>query len=114
MPIDFTKQVGPFVGVQFDQQVRFIGNKSTRTFRVIAYQAYSARGLIGSEFNGVAVLNEDDRNVLCDCIAQCSSGYFGVSDGQLQVARDLCGLSWPEFRDFLNNHPRHRYLLESV
>jgi hypothetical protein len=81
---------------------------------VIAYQAYNARGLIGSEFNGVAVLNEDDKDVVCDCIAQCSSGYYGVSDGQLQVARDLTDLSWLEFRDFLNAHPQSRYQLESV
>lgn len=112
--LDFSKQVGPFVGVAFDQQIEFIGKKSTRVFRVVAYQAYNANGLIGSEFNGVAVLNENERNVVCDCIGQCASGYFGVSAGQLQIAKDLCELPWPEFRDFLNNHPRHRYILENV
>jgi hypothetical protein len=48
--LDFSKQVGPFVGVAFDQIVTFKIGRHTRKFRVIAYQAYNARGLIGSEF----------------------------------------------------------------
>jgi len=80
-------QVGPFMGVGFDKRVTFnCRNKSgprTRTFRIITYQAYNAFGLIGPEFNGVAVLDEDQKQVLCDNIEREQTGYFGVSAAQV-------------------------------
>ena len=55
-----------------------------RKFRLLLYGAYNACGLIGSEYNGVAVLDEYARNVVADNIAQESSGYFGPSVKQIK------------------------------
>ena len=119
------KQVGPFMGVQFDEKVSFKTRKDggtyERNFRIITYQAYNAFGLIGPEYNGVsahryehrracvAVLDEDQKKVLCDEIEKESTGYFGVSEAQTKKAEWLSGVKWGEFRRFINNHPRKRY-----
>ena len=120
MPVSYkvpgivAKSVLPFMGVQFDKSVTFKTRKDggtyKRTFRIITYQAYNAFGLIGSECNGVAVLDEDTKQVLCDEINKESTGYFGVSMAQVDWAKTLSsGMKWGEFRRFINSHPRKRY-----
>ena len=109
-----TKNILPFMGVQFEKQVTFKfkkdGKAVTRKFLVITYQAYNAFGLIGSESNGVAVLDEDNHSVVCDEIAKESTGYFGVSNTQVAFAERLStDATWKEFRNVVNNHPRKRY-----
>jgi|CXWL01.1.fsa_nt_gi hypothetical protein len=95
----------PFMGVEYDQLVSF----PSGNFRVITYQAYNAMGLIGSEHNGIAILNEDDRNVVLDQHKIVSTGYFGVNQDVVQEFKRICNLSKSAFISFVNNHPRARY-----
>jgi hypothetical protein len=104
------KNIMPYMGVQFDKQVAFVTPEGVRKFRVITYQAYNAYGLIGSEFNGVAILDEDKHSVLCDNVGKESTGYFGVSEAQLKVAQFLVeNRSWYDFQSFVNDHENTRY-----
>lgn len=103
--------VGPYVGVTRDRVIKFKTGKKSRSFRMIIFGAYNALGLIGSEFNGIAILDEDQRAVLCDRIACESSGYFGPSPDQLREFDRLARLDWPSFREFVNGHERTRYAI---
>ena len=109
--INVFPRIGPYMGVTRDQKISFKAGRKARNFRVIIFGAYNACGLIGSEFNGLAVLDEDERAVLCDRIGCESSGYFGPSQSQLAEFDRVTGLSWPEFREFINSHDRTRYTI---
>ena len=93
------KRVGPFMGVDFDKTV----THGDRTFRVITYQAYNALGLIGSENNGVAILDEDKKEVIIDMIAVSHSGYYGVTTKQNEEAERIAGLSWESLVELVNS-----------
>lgn len=102
--------LGPYMGVTRDKVINFkINRKSSRSFRVIVYGAYNAMGLIGSEHNGIAILDEDNRTVLCDRITEESSGYFGPSKNQLESFDNFAAMPWGEFKDFINSNSRTRY-----
>ena len=100
---------GPYMGVSREKVVKFRVGRKARSFRVLIYAAYNAMGLIGSEHNGIAVLDEDNRSVLCDRIAEESSGYFGPSKRQLKSFYGLTVLDWNQFQAFINAHHRSRY-----
>lgn len=107
--ISIFPRLGPYMGVTRDKVVTFkINRKYSRSFRVIVYGAYNAMGLIGSEHNGIAVLDEDNRAIVCDRIAEEDSGYFGPSKRQLELFDDIAKLSWPAFRDYINESCAHR------
>lgn len=100
--------VGPYVGVSHDERVTFQTPAGERTFRVLIYGAYNAFGLIGSECNGIAVLDEDNRSVVTDEIAKEPSGYFGASADQKAEFARILALPWAKFRDLVNAQPRTR------
>ena len=100
------KQVGPFMGVSFDKVKKF---RNGRAFRILVYQAYNAFGLIGSECNGVAILDENKKSVVCDEIEKQSTGYFGASERQMKVAATIASMDWVQFRIFVNDCPRLRF-----
>lgn len=93
------------MGVQMDKTVEHAGQH----FRIILYAAYNAFGLVGSEMNGIAVLNEDLRNVVLDGEACIDSGYFGASDRQKARFEEIVKMDWPAFRTWVNSHKRNRY-----
>ena len=111
--IDMSKQVGPFVGVSFDATRTF---SNGRSFRFVVYGAYNAFGLIGSEKNGVAILDNDALTVVVDELEQGASGYYGPSAEQKALFdrvtsesfayEDLCAL--------VNVSDRARLQLESA
>ncbi len=103
--------IGPYMGVTVDKKIEFKIGRKTRRFRVLVYGAYNAFGLIGSEKNGIAILDENERAVLCDEIARESSGYFGPSKAQYQAAINILKMPWAEFRDLVNNSGRNRYTI---
>lgn len=98
------KSVGPFMGVQNDKIIKF----GSRLFRIVTYQAYNAHGLIGSEFNGVAILDENTLQVVADNIGCENSGYYGVSKKQVDIFEKICTMKLTEFRAFVNNTERLR------
>lgn len=101
--------VGPYTGVQYDKIIAFDTPEGKRKFRFLVYQAYNAFGLIGSECNGVAILDEDKKSVLCDEIAKQNSGWYGISPKQVKMAEGLIGMNWSNFKTFVNSNPRTRY-----
>ena len=105
MAINLQQNVGPFTGVSADSKRTF---KNGRTFRIIIYGAYNALGLIGSECNGIAVLDEDNRTVVCDEIATTGSGWYGANAEQKKTFKQLLKIGWEKFQEIINNHPRTR------
>lgn len=104
------KNVGPYTWVSRDVTRT---DKGRGSYRLIVYGAFNAYGLIGSEINGIAVLDENEKRVLCDQIAQADSGYFGPSENQLKTLVDLVSMPWADFARFINDHPRTRYQLDA-
>jgi hypothetical protein len=98
-------RVGPYVGVAMDKTIK----KGDTRFRVLLYGAYDAFGLIGSEYNGICVLNEDDKNVVADNMFRESSGYFGPSSNQTEQYNRLVKASNKSFREIVNSSERLRY-----
>lgn len=70
--------------------------------------AYNAFGLIGPEHNGVFVLDDEDKCVVCDQIDKQSSGYFGPSDTQKIMLETLSKRSEEKLLEFCRTHGRYR------
>lgn len=80
---------------------------STRTFTVLIAAAYDA-GIIGSEHNGIVVLDEDHQAVLLDQHVRESSGYHGPSRRQQAEYRRVMAMDWKAFAEFCRTNPRFR------
>ena len=104
----YGRNIGPYTGIQYDVELNFGKGK---VFRAITYQAYNALGLIGSEHNGIAILDETKKSVLLDGYLQESTGWFGASKAQLSGVDTLAGYSWKTFREFVNGYDRTRYAI---
>jgi len=100
--------VGPFMGIEFDQTRTVLVAGHPRRFRIVAYEAYNAFGLIGPEKNGVAVLDEDHKYVVTDEIARTDSGYCGLPAATLAEARGLCEALDADFIHRVGASPRLR------
>jgi hypothetical protein len=98
---------GPYVGISRDQIVK----KGKNRYRLLLYGAYNAFGLIGSEYNGICVLNEDDKNVVADNILQVDSGYFGPAKIQLDLFDKLVKMPNKQFRELINAADNLRYTI---
>lgn len=98
--------VGPYVRVAFDQK----RNCDERQFRIVVYGAYNAMGLIGSECNGIVILQETPtRQVVADEIA-CDPGANPASrKKQVKLAAELIAMDDQAFRDFVNSQSRLRF-----
>ena len=110
--IDAFPRVGPFLGVQKDTKIAFTLGRKRREFRIILYAWYDAHGLIGCESNGIAVLDEDHKQVLLDQEAAETTGYHGASNAQVKRFDAILDMNWVQFREWVNTHPRNRILLE--
>ena len=107
----YPNNVGPYTGVQYDKTVTFNTPTGKRKFRFIIYQAYNAYGLIGSECNGIAILDEDNLQVVCDEISKQGTGWLGISPKQIKMAEGLIGMKWQDFQTFVNSHQRTRHTI---
>jgi len=96
--------VGQYAMVFRDETLKF-GN---RTFRVLLYGAYNAMGLIGTENNGIAVLDEDRMQVVLDGHCPQETGAYGPSDDQMVEWRRICRMEDSVFVEFCNSHPMLR------
>lgn len=70
--------------------------------------AYDAFGLIGSEYNGIFVLNDTDKRVVADQGCMESSGYFGPTQRQWDSMRVLMQSSDKQFVELVQAMPRYR------
>ena len=73
-------------------------------YRLVMYCAYNAGGLIGSEYNGIAVLDDKDRCVVADNI-----GVGKPQGDQTSLMSYLLKCSAKEFAYRINNEPRARF-----
>lgn len=102
----YNKQVGPFMGVTLDVTKNY---RNGRKLRFILYGAYNAFGLVGPESNGIAVLDNEKRQVVTDEIQKESTGYFGPSQQQIEFFHTLTSMSWSQVQSYINNTKRLRY-----
>lgn len=68
------KKVGPYEAVTHD----FVRDDG---YRILLSGAYNAMGLVGTEYNGIAVLDERSKSVVTDCIGRQASGWYYGQDG---------------------------------
>lgn len=106
----------PFTGVEWAWKRKFPNGKRCH---IIAYRAYDAFGLIGSEMNGVAVValpntegKDHEGAIIATEIACESSGYFGLSQRQLDIAYLLSICPWSMFKTIVNACPNKRGTLK--
>jgi hypothetical protein len=102
-------QTGPYMhspALKFTKQ--FKNDKGgTRTFIVLFAGARNA-GIIGSEDNGIVVLDDDNQCVMLDNHMQMNSGYFGPdAKVQTELSR-IKHMDWPAFAEFCRDNPRFR------
>ena len=105
MPVDIcSPAIGPFCGVV----LKFSRTIGKTEYLVLIYRSYNAMGLIGSEFNGIAVLNDTEKTVVTDNIERCINGYEVPTKKQIDVFKKMRNCTPEEFRDIVNNSPRLR------
>ena len=93
-------------------QVTFQTPEGPRTFIVLISTAYNAYGLIGSEHNGIVVLDCDRMQVASDQIARELSGWGGPSAFQLATFKWMTDPArWDDFRRAVNDSKRARYAI---
>lgn len=92
-----------------------IRRKATRTIRkveyiIAIYGAYDAMGLIGSEKNGIVVLNNTRKAVVTDGIAgdPRGSGWYGTASNQVQTFNALVKLSPSAFLKYVRDSANFR------
>lgn len=70
--------------------------------------AYNALGLIGSERNGIFVLNETKRDVVLDEHMRIGTGWNGCKPEHIEELRKLKRMPAREFLGWIAGHPRAR------
>lgn len=97
-------QIGPFMGVTKDKDTiksyKYKGN--TRKLRFVCYTAYNACGLIGPENNGIAVLDEDMKQVICDKINKDKWGDILAQDDFEKLVEWLTEQAGNRFRTVIS------------
>lgn len=99
------KSYGQYMDVSRSE---IVGHNGTK-YRVIIYGAYNAMGLIGTEMNGIAVLDEDTPCVIVDGIATTSSGMDTPTRTQLAYFKNMCLADYEQFRDMIVELGGDRY-----
>lgn len=80
-----------------------------RRFLTIVYGGYDAYGLIGTEHNGLAVLQEHPkRQVVLDEVMKADSGWFGPTKGQTVMFQTVTAMEDVEFITWCNGQARLR------
>lgn len=70
--------------------------------------AYNAFGLIGSEHNGIFVLDDTNKQVIFDRDTEISSGYHGPSQSQWDRLKELMTCSKADFIEAIHTNARSR------
>lgn len=100
--------IKPFTFVWKDAKRTFGKGKKAQTFHVIGYGAYDAFGLIGTEFNGIAICSVTERCVITDNIAQGDVGDCGTPEQRAEFDR-IMSCSEDEFKVACKTLGRPRY-----
>lgn len=107
MTVDIcSPRVGQYMGVFVDKTRQILEGKIT--LRFVAYRAYNALGLIGSEFNGIAILDETNKSVLTDNLMKQPSGY-SMPEKKIEEEIDrMISMSEDDLRDLILESDRYR------
>lgn len=96
--------------VQYHRRLTVDGKR--HTFAIFNYGAKNAFGLIGTEYNGVAIVNETTKRVVLDGEAPQPSGwYYGTGGNPTPSAiraADIQLMNAKEFRAFIVSHRNYR------
>jgi hypothetical protein len=95
-PIADLPRVSQFMGVWADKTRDF----GAIQVRILGYSAYNAMGLIGSECNGIAILNDTEKSVITDEIGKQDSGYFGPSEKQKALFDEIVNCDEEKFKEW--------------
>lgn len=99
-------QIGPFM---YNPACKPVERKVGKvTFLVGIATAYNAFGLIGTEHNGIFILDDTNRTVVMDRHAEGSAGGFGPYRSQIEERDRLLALSDKDFLAFILANPRFR------
>lgn len=93
-----TPRLGPYMGILRDEK--------RGRYRLALYCAYNAGGLIGSEYNGIVVLDDKDHCVVADNIA-----VGKPQSDQTSIMSYLLKCSAKEFAKLINDAPRARFTI---
>lgn len=104
-----TGKIGPYLHAEgcAADKVFDLGGGGKRTFKVVIAGALHA-GIIGPEYNGIAVLDDDANQVVLDQHCRIDSGYFGPSAKQKAEFDRIMAMDWKGFTAFVKSHPRYR------
>lgn len=78
------------------------------TYKIGIAGAYDAFGLIGSEHNGLFILDDTNKRVILDRDTEEQSGYFGPSKRQWARLAEVVKSTDKAFLDLIHTHPRSR------
>lgn len=82
-----------------------------RTFTVVLSNAYNAGGIIGSEYNGIAILDENYRQVVLDRQHE-NRGFFGSNvRKEFDAIKEM---TWEQFTQYVRQAPRYRGGIEDI
>jgi hypothetical protein len=98
-------KVGQYVGVTHDKIRKF---KGKHDYRIMLYNVKSAYGLIGTEYNGIAIVDETEKTVICDGIMQGISGCYWSNGKQIVAWQAIVRMPFSQFKAFVNNHDNTR------
>lgn len=103
-PIRFGSSFGRFIGVS---RAADVPSPLGRAWRILLYAAIRSGGMIGPEFNGVAIVDVVTGDTLLEGHFRMSTGYYGPSPAQSNEFSRLAALSLSELQDFIRSlHPR--------
>lgn len=90
-------------------ELRFAGKgKVERSFSLVIASAEDAGGMVGPEYNGIAILDNDNLCVVSDRVLRQASGYYGPSEAQKAEFERIRGMGWNEFSAYCRALPRFR------
>lgn len=82
-----------------------------RSFTVILSSAFNAGGIIGSEFNGIAIMDDNYRNVLVDRQVR-DRGFLGSNiRAEFNSIKEM---NWAEFSEYVRSCPRYRQTADDI
>ena len=93
-----TPTLGPYMGILRDEK--------RGRYRLALYCAYNAGGLIGSEYNGIVVLDDTNKCVVADNL-----GVGLPQSDQTSLMSYMLKCSPKEFAKFINDAPRARFTI---
>lgn len=99
--------IGPYERVKRDS-VRLVHGDA---YRLILYGAYNARGLVGAEHNGIAVLQESPPAVIADKVACDDTGTQTPTAAQIAQYEEMRTCDDEKFRAIVNATERLRKVI---